>query len=724
MSGRGGGRARGRGCGRGHGRGRGRTSRSPSPATPSSSPSEMDVESGVLFEFVLVLKGDPRDIHCRTTLPSTSPATTARARCICGRLRATTGGSSTIYDARGKMYLNIGWEKFAPHHASSRLHPPVLLLARDMSVKVFNDAVGTTTATTPTRRTTDDEECCFFAANTWVYSRTARRPAGTMRLAPAPPRSAGAGSSACVEACAGSHATRSAGANRVTYWKTQSDPVGSGSDSLDRWVVPGPVRRPLTDTPVVVRLTGIVERKADVSSSNGHISSDTINSPSPTSEELTKELAKFTTATNKMGLDDLLSKQRSNNQKFGLGYAPKSYKKNNYKKEKPAQDKNKKGYSSGGTKWVFDSGCTNHMTGGRGVLDQFIEGINKKSSITFGDNSKGKSKDETHREFITFAKKAQLYESRSRKFELSMMGELKFFLGFQVRQLAKGTFISQEKYVKDMLKKFNITNASPMKTPMPVKGQLGSCDGEKDVDIKMFRESLISKSGDSSEVRNYHLNLMYYCHPDRIRKIDGCDLIHYELKRSVMGRMTPNYARYVQRLINHMVPPPLNTLDQRVIMEPFKFSTQDNRPYVPTMMPSERLPRNAMIPQLAPLLGAQARRDTEEQNEFMAGLECPLFLLLAPEMEPVVAPAWEMPPITDEMLQNFRPPCMLMVAFLLGLLVTTMMIMMKRMKVLRMRVMMARAHIPLGMSSIDGCGSISPLFFAFLVFRCQRGRRE
>ncbi|KAK1627507.1 hypothetical protein QYE76_001822 [Lolium multiflorum] len=77
--------------------------------------------------------------------------------------------------------------------------------------------------------------------------------------------------------------------------------------------------------------------------------------------------------------------------------------------------------------------------------------------------------------------------SEERKFEMSMMGELKFFLGFQVRQLAKGTFISQEKYVKDMLKKFNMTNASPMKTPMPMKGQLGSCDGEKDVDIKDLR---------------------------------------------------------------------------------------------------------------------------------------------------------------------------------------------------------------------------------------------
>ncbi|KAK1631943.1 hypothetical protein QYE76_006258 [Lolium multiflorum] len=42
---------------------------------------------------------------------------------------------------------------------------------------------------------------------------------------------------------------------------------------------------------------------------------------------------------------------------------------------------------------------------------------------------------------------------------------------------------------------------------------------------KLFRENLISKSGDHSEVRNYHLNLMYYCHPDRVRKIDGCDLM-------------------------------------------------------------------------------------------------------------------------------------------------------------------------------------------------------
>jgi hypothetical protein len=42
------------------------------------------------------------------------------------------------------------------------------------------------------------------------------------------------------------------------------------------------------------------------------------------------------------------------------------------------------------------------------------------------------------------------------KFEMSMMGELKFFLVFEVRQLRGGAFINQAKYIQDMLKKFNM----------------------------------------------------------------------------------------------------------------------------------------------------------------------------------------------------------------------------------------------------------------------------
>jgi hypothetical protein len=41
-------------------------------------------------------------------------------------------------------------------------------------------------------------------------------------------------------------------------------------------------------------------------------------------------------------------------------------------------------------------------------------------------------------------------------FEMSMMGELKYFLDFQIKQLKDGTFISQTKYNHDQLKKFGI----------------------------------------------------------------------------------------------------------------------------------------------------------------------------------------------------------------------------------------------------------------------------
>jgi hypothetical protein len=57
----------------------------------------------------------------------------------------------------------------------------------------------------------------------------------------------------------------------------------------------------------------------------------------------------------------------------------------------------------------------------------------------------------------------------TKRFEMSMMGELKFFLGFQIKQLKEGTFISQTKYTHDILKKFDMANAKPINTqPMDI----------------------------------------------------------------------------------------------------------------------------------------------------------------------------------------------------------------------------------------------------------------
>ena len=60
----------------------------------------------------------------------------------------------------------------------------------------------------------------------------------------------------------------------------------------------------------------------------------------------------------------------------------------------------------------------------------------------------------------------------SKKFEMSMMSELRFFLGLQIKQTKEGTIVSQTKYTKDLFKKFNMQESKGMKTPMPTSGHL------------------------------------------------------------------------------------------------------------------------------------------------------------------------------------------------------------------------------------------------------------
>jgi hypothetical protein len=67
-----------------------------------------------------------------------------------------------------------------------------------------------------------------------------------------------------------------------------------------------------------------------------------------------------------------------------------------------------------------------------------------------------------------------------------MIGELNYFLGFQVKQLKEGTFISQTKYTQDLLKRFGMKDAKPAKTPMGTDGHLDLNKGGKSVDQKSY----------------------------------------------------------------------------------------------------------------------------------------------------------------------------------------------------------------------------------------------
>ena len=78
------------------------------------------------------------------------------------------------------------------------------------------------------------------------------------------------------------------------------------------------------------------------------------------------------------------------------------------------------------------------------------------------------------------------------EFEMSMIGELTFYLGLQIQQKNIGTFISQEKYLKETLKKFKMEDCKPVSTPMITRCKLCANDGSTDVDQKLYRYKIRS----------------------------------------------------------------------------------------------------------------------------------------------------------------------------------------------------------------------------------------
>ncbi|GJR91150.1 putative ribonuclease H-like domain-containing protein [Tanacetum coccineum] len=70
-----------------------------------------------------------------------------------------------------------------------------------------------------------------------------------------------------------------------------------------------------------------------------------------------------------------------------------------------------------------------------------------------------------------------------KEFKMSSMGELTFFLGLQVKQSNGGIFLSQDKYVKDILNKFDFRTIKPASTPIEAHKSLGKDEEGEDVDV-------------------------------------------------------------------------------------------------------------------------------------------------------------------------------------------------------------------------------------------------
>jgi hypothetical protein len=79
---------------------------------------------------------------------------------------------------------------------------------------------------------------------------------------------------------------------------------------------------------------------------------------------------------------------------------------------------------------------------------------------------------------------ARFAEDMSKKIEMSMMGELQFFLGLQIKQAKEGTFVHQAKYTNDILKKFKMDDSKPLWTPMSTTTALDVDEDGEPVDQK------------------------------------------------------------------------------------------------------------------------------------------------------------------------------------------------------------------------------------------------
>nr|GEY87970.1 zf-CCHC domain-containing protein/DUF4219 domain-containing protein/UBN2 domain-containing protein [Tanacetum cinerariifolium] len=76
------------------------------------------------------------------------------------------------------------------------------------------------------------------------------------------------------------------------------------------------------------------------------------------------------------------------------------------------------------------------------------------------------------------------------EFEMSMIGELNFFLCLQIKQMEDIIFFDQSKYIKEMLKMFRLKDSKPTKTPMSTEIKLTKDDEADSVDSSKYQDMI------------------------------------------------------------------------------------------------------------------------------------------------------------------------------------------------------------------------------------------
>eukprot|EP00253_Pinus_taeda_P028288 PITA_28288 len=118
-----------------------------------------------------------------------------------------------------------------------------------------------------------------------------------------------------------------------------------------------------------------------------------------------------------------------------------------------------------GTKWIF-----------KNKLNENEQVVRNKARLVYKSNEEAMSQ--------RFAMVMQ------KEFEMSLLGELAYFLGLQIQQNEGGIFLSQTKYLKQILKKYGMEDAKPVCTPMVTGCSLSTNDESAAVHQPTYRSMI------------------------------------------------------------------------------------------------------------------------------------------------------------------------------------------------------------------------------------------
>ncbi|GKF18797.1 retrovirus-related pol polyprotein from transposon TNT 1-94, partial [Tanacetum coccineum] len=139
-----------------------------------------------------------------------------------------------------------------------------------------------------------------------------------------------------------------------------------------------------------------------------------------------------------------------------------------------------KGKRAIGTKWIY-----RNKKDERGIIDV-------KSAFLYGTIEEEVYVDDIIFESTKKSFCVEFEKMMHKRFQMSSMGKLTFFLGLQVLHKDDGIFISQDKYVADILKKFDFFTIKTTSTPIETNKALLKDEEAEDADVHLYRSMIRS----------------------------------------------------------------------------------------------------------------------------------------------------------------------------------------------------------------------------------------